>query len=121
TAIAGHKLTLLGMEADFLQAQGGVLPYVDSASGSPAVAAINRAVGDDFVNGTFNMLGYGPSGQFDSSAVLAQGRNWKLIASAFGAISQTSLATGDIRSLSGRGTINLITSPSAGLGLGLVL
>lgn len=111
---------LLEAEAHFQNSQGGALGYA-AAPTSSAVAAINRAAGDSFVQGTFNALGYGPNGRFDTSAELARGDNWRIVASANGAISQTSLAVGNTNSISGRGTINLVVSPATNLGLGLAL
>lgn len=94
--------------------------FADAGSTSSAVAAIDESMGiDDIVQGSFNMLGYGPMGRFSGDAVLGEGENWWVIASANGAISQTSGATGDSRSISGRGTINIVTSLTPNLGAGL--
>src|SRR5690606_17020399 len=92
------------------------------AINSTAVNAINRAAGAaDVVQGSFNVLGYGPTGGFSSSATLARGQNWLLEASAFGAISQTDASAGDTVSISGRGTINLVGSLAPNLAAGLSL
>src|SRR5215217_5795146 len=55
--------------------------FADAASNSSAVAAIDQSMGlDGVVQGSFNMLGYGPTGQFSGEALLGQGENWWVIA-----------------------------------------
>jgi hypothetical protein len=132
-ALFGGKARIFeSIERQFLQANpqfAGISPSVNMyaavpAINSTAVNAINRAAGAaDVVQGSFNVLGYGPTGGFSSSATLARGQNWLLEASAFGAISQTDASAGDTVSISGRGTINLVGSlapnVTAGLSLGI--
>lgn len=96
--------------------------YSATTPQSAAVSAIDRAAGAaNTVQNTFNLLGYGPTGGFEGNAVLGRGDNWIVTASAVGAISQGRIAGGDLNSLSGRGTLNIITNLAPGLGVGLGL
>jgi hypothetical protein len=96
--------------------------YFDFPSDSSAVAAINRAAGaSKVVEGSFNVLGYGPNGGFSGDAVLGRGDNWVVGASVVGAISQADASAGGAKSVSGRGTINFVgaLAPNLVAGLGL--
>jgi|GEM_PF-3940609 hypothetical protein len=128
-----HTEAMEELEQEFLKSDlggsvssvrvAGVNAYAGSqASSSSAVSAINHVAGaSDIVQGSFNLLGYGPTGGFSGSAVLGRGDNWLVEASAFGAISQSNAASGGTVSISGRGTINLVGSLAPNLAAGLSL
>lgn len=96
--------------------------YWAGAETTSAEMAISRAVAaSDVMRNSFSLLGYGPTGGFESDVLLASGDNWEISASIVGAVSQTDFAAGAQRSLSGRGTINIVgeLAPSLAAGLGL--
>ena len=123
--LEGATRDLDTIRADWEQARryNAALGYgVAGGQSTSALRAIDTAAGvADPVSATFNVLGYGPTGGFEGSALLAEGDRWKLVASGVGAISQTDSAAGGGSSVSGRGTINLITSPARNLGIGVAL
>lgn len=96
--------------------------YWGAPEPTSAEQAINRAVAaSNVVQSSFNLLGYGPAGGFESEVLLASGENWEVSASVVGAVSQTDFAAGAQRSLSGRGTINIVGGLAPGLAAGLGL